>query len=106
MDNIRRGKTKYRGLLIVVVVVLCISLVSSFAMLGSPSGQGDADSSDPQQLKVQAEALQSSITTAEAVEKKDYTANNSLAELYTTLSGVYAQMQDNTQSAAAAKKAA
>ncbi len=109
MDSLRRAKNKHRGILILIVVLLSISVVASFAVMGSSSlfrNSGSNDANSPEQLQLQAEAILSAIEEAEAATgERDFTANSNLAGLYASLTGVYQQLGDEQFKTAAASAA-
>lgn len=105
MENIRRGRKKYRKLLIVVIALLVISLLSTFALLGSSAGLNAGG--EGQQTELQIQALKEAIAQAEAqTGEKDYTANNTLASYYSNLASAYAEQGEDALVQEAAAKAA
>lgn len=100
MQAIRRGKNKWRGPLIIMVIVLAVGLVGSFAIWSSPnSGNNSAGGEiDPQE---QINNLQVSIDGMEkelADKPKDFSLLRSLADVRSQQGGFYAQVNDKEKS--------
>ncbi len=104
MSKIRHSRKKYRGVLIVVISLLIISLISTFALLGSSAGTG-GNAQGAEQAKLQAEALEKIIKEAEDVTDKDYSANSNLASYYTSLASAYGELGDSRSQEASLKAA-
>ncbi|MEL7565364.1 MAG: hypothetical protein AAGU27_10810 [Dehalobacterium sp.] len=101
MQAIRRSKNKMRGPLIIMVVVLAVGLVGSFAIWSSPNfnknASGDGEINPEEQIK----NLQVSIDSMEkdlAEKPKDYSLLKGLADIRTQQGGFYAQINDKDKS--------
>lgn len=101
MQAIRRGKNKMRGPLIIMVVVLAVGLVGSFAIWSSPdigNTQPGAGEINPEE---QIKNLQISIDSMEKdlTEKpKDFSLLRSLADVKAKQGGLYAQIGEQEKS--------
>lgn len=101
MQAIRRGKNKWRGPLIIMVIVLAVGLVGSFAIWSSPNASNNAAGTgeiDPQE---QIKNLQVSIDSMEkelAEKPKDFSLLTSLADVRSQQGGFYAQVNDKEKS--------
>jgi len=101
MQAIRRGKNKMRGPLIIMVVVLAVGLVGSFAIWSSPSMNNNAAGNGEVNPEEQIKNLQVSIDSMEkdlAEKPKDYSLLKGLADIRTQQGGFYAQINDAAKS--------
>ncbi len=102
MSDIRRATQKHRKALLVVIIILAVGVVGSFAVWGSSnvSNKGTKNTVDDQIAATQT-AITNSIT-----DTMDYTANKNVADLYMNLIGLYNQLTTAGEDATNAKVAA
>lgn len=101
MQAIRHGKNKMRGPLIIMVIVLAVGLVGSFAIWSSPSVNNNASGSGEVNPEEQIKNLQVSIDSMEkelAEKPKDFSVLKSLADVRSQQGGFYAQINDAEKS--------
>ena len=87
MSDLRSMAKKNRGVMLAVVGILCIGLLSSYAMLGSSSGQSNS-------LKSQISAYEKAVDNAKkelAAKPDDYSQNLNLGDLLYELASLYAE---------------
>jgi len=92
MQNIRRATKKHRTVLLVVVIILAIGLVGSFAISGMSGqrGMGSGMMGNDWTLDMQIAAYLRHIATLEA-EPQEYANYLSIARSYMELSSLYAE---------------
>lgn len=100
MQAIRRGKNKMRGPLIIMVIVLTVGLIGSFAIWSSPSmnnasGNGEIDPEDQiKNLQVSIDSMEKELEE----KPKDFSVLRSLADIRSQQGGLYAQINDAEKS--------
>ncbi|HWR57080.1 MAG TPA: hypothetical protein VN462_11250 [Negativicutes bacterium] len=100
MQAIRRSKKKMRIPLIIMVIVLAVGLIGSFAIWSSPDMQSNAPGNEANPEE-QIKNLQVSIDSMENELKekpKDYSIIKSLADVRYQQAGFYAQINDKAKS--------
>lgn len=112
MESLRQSKKKHRNLMLVVVLVLAVSLVGSFAIWQSPSGQGGSGSESDNTAQYQAalQSVQTAIDTklAEVGEGNtpDFATASAIGELYATAYQYNSMLEDAQNAVIAANQAA
>lgn len=95
MDSIRRGRKKYRVILIVVVGLLAFSIVGAYAFMGGNKGNviGSGDDSSIAQALLTARGMQTAVDSAKARadEEPNYTNCSQAADTYYQQANYYAQ---------------
>ena len=106
MQNLRRSAKKHRGLALIIVALIVVSLVATFA-LGSRNQSGKNSNVDQaQQLAANIKYTEELIVTHEAQEgEKDYSYYSSLAGYYATLASYYAESSSDKTAATGLKAA-
>ncbi|MDR2712320.1 MAG: hypothetical protein LBB91_04305, partial [Clostridiales bacterium] len=98
MDSIRRGRKKYRVVLIIVVVLLVFSLVGAYAFMGGNRGNvmGGGEENTIAQALQYARGMQSAVDNAKAKadEEPDYTTCSQAADTYYQQASYYAQAEN------------
>jgi len=99
IQKIRRGKNKMRLPLIIMVVMLAVGLVGSFAIWSSPNvnttpGNEIAPEEQIKNLQVSIDSLEKEL----AEKPKDFSIIKSLADARSQQAGLYAQVNDKKKS--------
>ncbi|MGI5892553.1 MAG: tetratricopeptide repeat protein [Bacillota bacterium] len=110
MEDMRRSIKKHRKAVIIVVVVLTVGLVSSFAFLGTNNTDFSAlkgNGNDLQNVQAQIDALEQSIAeaTKEQGSEMTFSENKNMADLYASLAEAYMKIGDAKMSGIALKAA-
>lgn len=103
MQKIRRSKKTMRIPLIIMMVVLAIGLVGSFAIWSSPNMSNNAPGQNQVKPEDQIKNLQVSIDTLEGdlkAKPKDFSTLTSLASVQSQQAGLYTQTGDKEKSKA------
>lgn len=110
MEDMRRGIKRHRKVVLVVIIVLIVGLVASFAFMGS--GGKDFSSlktgSDSEQAQSQIDALESYLSTykpADGTDKYGFSDYSTLASTYASLTEAYMTQGDSTKWVESANKA-
>ncbi len=112
MESLRQGKKKHRNLMIAVVVILAVSLVGSFAIWQSPSGQGGSGSESDNAAQYQAAlqsvqaAIDTKLTEVGEGNTPDFATASAIGELYATAYQYNSMLEDAENAVIAANQAA
>ncbi|MGI6685987.1 MAG: hypothetical protein ACOX47_11070 [Bacillota bacterium] len=104
IQAIRRSKKKMRWPLIIMVVMLAVGLVGSFAIWSSPNVNSPGSEVQPEDqiknLQVSIDSLEKDLTE----KPKDFSIVKSLADVRAQQAGLYAQINDKEKSVEVFKK--
>jgi tetratricopeptide (TPR) repeat protein len=100
MESMRRGLKKHRTVVIIIIAILIVGLVSSFAFMGAGGNkfnsatQGD----NVEQVQAQIDSLEKYIAEFEPEgEELTFSENKLLADNYLSLMGLYLQINETSK---------